>query len=282
MHALLVSSVRRLRWVALSIGCAFAACGVSPKPEPPDLQPDVADATDEPPEDIPDAAVDVPPDVEEDTVGQPPDRGVDPTLDLDRVSTPFEAASPAGEISLSGGADAASPAGATVRVYNLDSEAPPAEAVVQEDGSFELTLPGEPGDQVRIQVIDGDLRSTPVDLFYQESDIDTLPPGQVTAAEVARCLVLEPPYELVIRESGGVQVNNGCAFDVVLDAPRPRVAVPGLELGADRSWPATLAAGQILVVTAQLPPDSGFTEEIFFILVTDPAPVRYAITLRVE
>ena len=278
MRSLLVSSVCRLRWIALLVGCAFVACAISPKPEPPEDQPDAA------PDvwlgELPDAMVDAPPDVVErqDVYQQPPTAGIDATLDPDRVST-ADGHTRGEELSLMGEPEAASPSGATVRVYNLDSEDPPVETTVQGDGSFQLTLPAEPDDEIRLQVVTEQSRSAPIDAYF--GTLVGLPEVDVTSEALESCLAVDPAYELEVVDSATISVTNNCSYEVVLDEPQPRVVISGLELGAEQTWPLTLAPGSSVSVTVSVSADSSLLEEIIFILVSEPVAARYPITLYV-
>ena len=108
---LLDSSVRRPGRVALALAALLLAAGciISPKPEPP-------------------------------AAGASLDPGRVTTVDS-RQGTGTDVGS---LLCVSGEPGSASPPGATVRIYNLDSTAPPVETVVRQDGSFSAQLPGEP------------------------------------------------------------------------------------------------------------------------------------------
>jgi hypothetical protein len=228
-----------------AVGClsaAAVACAISPKPEPPD------------------AATELDPGV----------------IGIDSGDTR------GGGIVVRGEPGAASPPGAIVRIYNLDSDAPPVETRVEQDGSFEAVVPGEVGDQVRVQVIGEQSRSSPADV--SEPLLQLGGPGDTTeggAWAAESCVLLEPPAELVIETSGAVAVRNSCSTEIQVDAPYPRVEAAGLALGAEQSWPVALAPGAELSFTVQIDPSSGFVEEIIFVPVTVEQLERHAITVHV-
>ena len=243
----------RLALTALGLTCLCMShgCGISPKPEPPDA-----------------------------------------TLDGNSVSVASEPdrATPEGGVStlvVSGGPDSASPPGAIVRVYNLDSEDPPVETVVQDDGSFQVEVAGQPQDEVRVQIVTDDARSDPADFQSPPETAvggtggttDGGPEG-VYQPPGGQCAVLDPPLELVVSGSGTLQVGNQCTEAIQVDAPYLRRDFAGVSLGADLTWPQSVAPGQSLSITVTIAPGSGFAEEIFFVPVVATALERHAVTLR--
>lgn len=190
-------------------------------------------------------------------------------IELDRIFTdPFVYGT-----TVEGGPGAASPAGAAVRATSLESVAPPVEALIRDDGSFELELDVNPGDEVRFQVVTSTERGEPVDAVIGAD-------GGLSPAEraLAGCLILAPPAELDLSEAGAVTVRNGCGEEVRLQEPRLRRPLAGIEIGGDLSWPLTVADGdEIRVrVAGETEPER---EEIFFIEASAPEPDRRPITI---
>lgn len=165
-----------------------------------------------------------------------------------------------------GGAGAASPAGAVVYVVNLDTEAPPATGVVAADGSFEVDLFVSEGQEVRVQVVDGQHRSAPFDLVIGRSGATP----ERTVRPLADCLMLDPAAEVVLSQGRHwVTMANDCSHEVAIEEPRLRRLVPGIALGTDQIWPVSLPSGQSLDVAIDA--DAAFNGlEVFFLEVSHP------------
>jgi hypothetical protein len=202
---------------------------------------------------------------------EPPE--AEPSLDLGATVVDTQVI---GNLDLRGEPGAAGPPGATVRAYPLGSDAPMQETTVAADGSFLLEGLAFDGEEVRVQVLTSTSRTEPVDLVM---DLTWGPPVPATRP-LADCLELTPALELDLAEQQAVQVMSTCAEDVTLAAPAPRRALPELELGADQTWPVTLAPGEQLTITVVLTAAPGFDEEIFFIEATAPTADRRPITVR--
>jgi len=172
-----------------------------------------------------------------------------------------------------GSAGAAEPAGALVRAYNLDSELDSEEGVIEEDGGFEIDLPIEAGDEVRLQVIADDVRSNPVDLVVGP-DGSSL---SLVERPLGHCLTLDPAAQLDLVESGAVRVTNHCGSEARIERPRPRRPIDALELGEGVTWPATVPDGDSITVNVRAEP--GFDEDLFFIEASAPESDRRPITL---
>ncbi len=238
-------AVRNQKWLchvlAALIACAVG-CEISPKPEPPDA-----------------------------------------TLDPNQVDvgvTDSEAVPTRGDgVVVRGGPGAASPPGATVRAYNLDSADSYVETTVAEDGSFELVVPGAAGDEIRIQVIADGARSQP-------SDAEAPPVGGVDGAPgtggslADGCVEIDPPAELILgTQPDVVEIRNSCTTDVVVAAPTTRLEPSALMVGTGATWPATVLPGESLSVTVEVVAGAAFDEEIVFLWIGTP-PERRAITVH--
>jgi len=219
----------------MTLGWA-SACGISPKPEPPEPLP-----------------------------------GID--SDVVQVTPARDYGEPAG---VEGAPGSVRPAQGVVRLWNLEAQTNPVDAPVAPDGSFAAHLDLMVGDEVRLQVVDGDRRSVPLDLLVT----DVTGPAQRAQHALQACLTLDPPLEGVYPASTSVLVRNGCDGDVVIDPPWFRRPVYGLSAGQSETWPATISSGSALVVTIDVQPDAGFFEEILFVRASAPKVDRRPITVR--
>ncbi len=222
--------------LALLTGGWVSACGISPKPEPPEPLPVIES-------------------------------------DVVQVTPARDYGEPAG---VEGGPGSVRPAQGVVRVWNLDAQTDPIDAPVGSDGSFAAHFDLMLGDEVRLQVIDGDRRSVPVDLVVT----DATGPAQRAEHALQACLTLDPALEVVYPASASVLVHNGCDADVVLDPPWYRRAAYGLGAGQSETWPATIPSGAALVVTVDVQPDAGAFEEILFLRASAPKVDRRPLTVR--
>jgi hypothetical protein len=225
------------RWIAAAacLSTLAPACSISPMPEPPAEQPKV-------------------------DLG-----GLTTKLPTDHNDV----------IGIQGGPGAASPAGAVVRAFNLDTTDPPSESVVQPNGSFLVVLTMSVGQEGRIQVLAGTERSTPLDFVAVGTD---LPP---VAAErpLTECLLLAPALELDAATVGAVEVTSQCGAPVTIVAPYLRRTVAGFQVGAGGSWPAVLDTGEAVSVPVDFQANPGTLEEIFFIEATLPQNDRRPVTV---
>ncbi len=224
--------------VALAAVWALPGCSqvVSPKPEPPANEPTVN------PEGL---------------IGHLSTNGPDP-------------------VGISGDPGAVKPAGATVRVYNLDTADLPVQTTVASDGSFFAQIALNPGNELRVELVADGVRSKPLDLTIATAD-KTQP--VVSVRPLADCLILEPALELDAARTGAIHVHNGCSVDVQIVAPTVRLPINGVSIGASGSWPAQLAPSTDLDVTVVFRPSDGTTEEIVFVEASGPQHDRRPITV---
>jgi hypothetical protein len=179
------------------------------------------------------------------------------------------------------GQPGAGPPGHVLRVTNLDDVQAPSDVVIADDGSFEISVPGENGDELRFHTRDGRERDEPIDVIWNYG---------FTLSERIDCVTLTPPlqrdYGLV--EVGGTPVintvvlRNECAETVQVTAVRFRTAagdysfeasnpVPPVDVVPDdtRAWYVVFSPAQI-----------GDSESIVFVEVTTPEGAdRYPITV---
>ncbi len=180
-----------------------------------------------------------------------------------------------------GTAGAVDPPGAVVRVYNLDRADDPVDAVVREDGSFDVELEIVQGEEVRLQVHHGSVRSTPVDLVIGDR-------GQTPALSVrplSACLLLTPALEAELGDPDPaaalettVSVTNRCDHAVSFEEPRLRRPAAGLDLPGLADWPATLGPGAQTTLRVRYQGEG--VEEILFVEASAPVRDRRPVTLR--
>ncbi|MFT3767122.1 MAG: Kazal-type serine protease inhibitor family protein [Minicystis sp.] len=124
------------------------------------------------------------------------------------------------------GPGAVSPAQGVVIVTNLDASDAPSVAVVQKDGSFDIAVPGQPGQAYRFQAKAGDTRSKPFDL-----DVAVDSSGVTSDLNTGSgCLVAEPAIWIALDGPGATQdlrVKNTCTGSVTVAAPHLRRGLAG-------------------------------------------------------
>lgn len=223
--------------VSVAVLCSLASvgCSISPLPEPPAAQPSV-------------------------------DLGSTKTKLAYNLNEP---------VGIEGGPGAASPAGATVRIFNLDAATSPRETLVADDGSFLVEIEMQPGDEARLQVLAPDARSKPVDFVVVGHDLAPEPSTHALGA----CLSLTPPLELDAATTSVVVATSACAEPVTLAAPYVRATATGFVVGDGGSWPATLATGDSVSIAVEFQASEGTLEEIFFVEATQPQGDRRSLTV---
>lgn len=116
-------------------------------------------------------------------------------------------------------------AGSLVRALNLDGIEAAVEVRSLQDGSFQLTLLGSVGDELRFEATAAGRRSLPVDVVLAQIDFqDAFEPSPRHA-----CVELEPGYQLPFDGAGGAQwfVRNSCRDALTLSTPRFRLMAGG-------------------------------------------------------
>lgn len=185
-----------------------------------------------------------------------------------------------GTVSVQGMAGAVDGSAGVVRVTNLDDGSEPVDAPLEADGSFSASLQAEVGDVIRLQRVEGALRSAPLDL-----DAGSGAPAEVglpclsvsTNALDAGVLVRTTDFEL--------QVDNGCDAEVQLAArfrgadnpTMPSVDSP-LPLASNPAE-AVLPAGASTTLTVAVSPPSAPEGEEVLLLVIDGGSARRALTV---
>lgn len=198
--------------------------------------------------------------------GNPP---AAPDVDPDRVEN---GGSSTGGTPVRGQPGAVFPAEGVV-VLTPFGEAASARADVAADGSFSATLflPSA-NDVVRLQVVQGGLRSEPI-------DVD--PEGEVQPA--LSCLRMDKWAQALLDDTGEssffVEVSNECDDTIVFDAPEMRLSDGPLTLTSSDIEP--LAAGAVATLSFRVTRDAA-GEDILFLPVSAPVNDTRAITLVVQ
>ena len=181
------------------------------------------------------------------------------------------------DIDVKGAPGAAAP-GHQMWAVNLDGTAPPTVADVNDDGSFAMTLSGFAGDELRLQVRLQERRSEPVDVVVPATGGAAI----VAQRPLADCLLLDPPFELVLPEpqateppSAVLAIENRCSADVVLGDQRLRVASDAFVIEPAAAAIAPGGFGQV-VVRAYGEPGA---EEVLLLSVDAPESERRPVTL---
>jgi hypothetical protein len=235
-----------LRRSVLGAAWLCAACGISPKPEPPI------------------------------TTGKPPT--LDDTLVSSRAPDEGEAAE--GHLLIVGSALAVDPPEGVVRAFNLDDSAPFVETDVSDDGSFELELNAAQGDEVRLEVIGLEASSGPSDLAIVEvgAALERVEPP------FAGCLELTPGALLWLepKQKGETQVVDYCGRGIELAEPRLRSNGDPLDIGGDIGWPLVLAKGEPISIEVEATEGEAGDEYVFFVEATAPEVDRRAVSVRLK
>jgi hypothetical protein len=223
-----------------------AACGVSPKPEPPI------------------------------TVPKPPT--LDDSLVSCRAPDPGDAAE--GVVLIVGTAGAVDPEEGVVRAVNLDDTSPAVEAAVSNDGSFELELSAEQGNQVRLEVLGLEAASGPRDLTLRKLGVAL----ERVEPPLGDCLELDLGGLMWLKSKGQgeLRVVDSCGLGIELAEPRPRSNRDQLQLGADLTWPLTLEKNEPIGVQVEATGGTPGDEYLFFVEATAPQADRRAVSVRLE
>jgi len=185
------------------------------------------------------------------------------------------------------GAPGASPAGALLRAYNLESTVAPAEAVVASDGSFSLFLDVLEDDEVRLELIAEGVRSKPLDVIIgHEASVPIL-----ASRALADCLSIAPALQLDLGRVGAAVVDrtiviaNGCSFDVTVGAVGMRAPVDGLTVVPEAPTPSSISSGASSTVLIRYEAPGGVTgamDDVLLIEVVAPQRDRRPVTIFAE
>ncbi|MEM9194083.1 MAG: hypothetical protein AAGF12_33220 [Myxococcota bacterium] len=176
-----------------------------------------------------------------------------------------------GSIVLQASPGAVDPGNGTARLFNLDNMAAPTDAPVNDDGSFSAELLAELTDTVRLQIIDGDLRSEPVDARNEFRDIVPAEPA---------CLELPAWITVEVDGTGEavIPVVNRCSEAIVWGAVFPRRDSGPVEISAPMPEPLPPSATTELRITIT---SGAATDAVLFLSTVSPVAARRAITIAV-
>jgi hypothetical protein len=175
------------------------------------------------------------------------------------------------------------PAGATVRVTNLDLATIVRAVTAYADGAFTAVVIASDGQELRFEWLKGSQRSLPADAIVVKPDPAAMLLG-VTPSPRFECVSFTPGpvLDFGVAASATLVVENRCAEDVSLANPRTRLTLADFQLSS--ALPRAIGAGQ----SAELSVDftraaMGLREDILFVDVTlAGTTIRYPITLRAD
>ena len=183
---------------------------------------------------------------------------------------------------IQGEAGAVVPSDAVLRIWSLQQQDPPADVTPAPDGSFSVEVPGNVGEEFRLQSrLDGD-RSVPVDVVVVGEG-----PGLVAPAPrpLADCLRTSPALETTVPAGGRavVRLRNDCAEPVVVSRVALRAPVSPFSVISPfvvPTAPMDLPVGWVMPIVVEYSPAAGGPdEEILLIETTLPVVDRRPITL---
>lgn len=136
-----------------------------------------------------------------------------PAVDGERITIALTSEDPESPdpdtVNFTGGEGAASPAGATLSLINVDDARFWSEVTIGADGSFAASLSGEPGQEFRLQVDTGSRRSEPLRLVTPDED----GPAESVENPLEGCLVIQPGDQL---DFGDIELGDVAANQVVV------------------------------------------------------------------
>lgn len=119
-----------------------------------------------------------------------------------------------------GQSGAVSPGGSRLVIINLLDASAWADLTTAPDGSFDTTIPGIPGDELRLQAFFGERYSTPVSLIVPERDGGF----ESTNRPLEDCFTINPETNVDLGQLGidegsfaVVDLRNSCSEDVLID-----------------------------------------------------------------
>jgi hypothetical protein len=182
------------------------------------------------------------------------------------------------------GVSGAVPAGAVVRVTNLDQALDVAAINASDQGSFEIVVQALDGEELRLEWTDGARRSAPADAIFVRPDPASRA-FQLLPSPRFECLRFEPGVVLDFAADAAqatLTLRNDCSGPVSVDNPRSRLMRPDFTL--PDALPLEVAAGATAELVAGFTRDApGLREDVLFVDVTlDAETIRYPITLRAE
>ncbi len=199
-----------------------------------------------------------------------------PSIDASRIGAGSEVSPLVGPtpIHLVGTAGAV-PAGAVVRVLNLDDTGDAVATTAGADGSFSLAIIANAGDELRFEGRTADSYLSPVDVKV------TADLSGVVASQRPACVVLESGYALdvAVGAPGVVSLRNECEDEISVADVRLRLDDAGFAF--DWTAPVVIASGASATVSVELVPNGAPAQDVLFLqLSTELGAARYPVSLR--
>ncbi|MFK7986206.1 MAG: hypothetical protein AB8I08_09250 [Sandaracinaceae bacterium] len=185
-----------------------------------------------------------------------------------------------GTVTVQGMAGAVDGSSGVVRLTNLDDGSAPVDAPIQADGSFSAALQADIGDVLRLQRVEGSLRSVPVDL-----DAGSGEPAEVRVPCLSVSTTFLDVDVLEATTDFDVTVDNNCGAEVLVetrfrgaDGPTmPSIDSP-LPIAPDPNRAVLPAGGSTTMTLSVSPPSAPEGEDVVLLLVDDGA-ARRAVTV---
>ena len=181
------------------------------------------------------------------------------------------------------GARGSVPAGATVRITNLDTTSEVSATTADAMGAFTAVVFARDGEELRFEWLKGSQRSLPADAITVKPD-PTAKRLVVTPSPRFDCLSVTPNLSLDFMgtTSATLTIDNQCAEEITLANPRARLTLADFQL--EDELPQAIVAGETVELAVGFTrTGSGLREDILMIDVTRAdATIRYPITLRAE
>lgn len=175
------------------------------------------------------------------------------------------------------------PPGAVVVARNLDApmDPGPVQVVSGPDGSFQLELAGMEGESVRLQAVEGDVRSRPIDLVGPPPGMRPRPPMRpLPCFVVADGSYLDlGPVLVGDVQSARAQLRNDCPGEVVVEGVFPRPGSPGV-FAMSGAPPVVIPPGttRFFIVTFA-PLEPGPVEALVDVRIGPPEPHLRPVTV---
>jgi hypothetical protein len=207
-----------------------------------------------------------------------------PSFDLNQVNKGAEAVNQPEDptVRVLVGGKGAVPAGAVVRVTNLDALEDASADNATDQGSFLVYVRALDGEELRFEWADGERRSAPADARVLAPD-PAANAFQLQPSQRFDCLRLEPGFVLDFTgdaPEAALTLRNDCDAAINLDNARSRLGLADFAL--PDNLPLDIAPGDSAeLVVAFARSAASLREDILFVDVTlDAATIRYPITLR--
>ncbi len=192
-----------------------------------------------------------------------------PNVDPDRLFTTGERGT---SVLLVGGAGAVEPAGASLRIANLETGDPVVAVAVGEDGAFSAVVEILGSDELRLWAVAGEERSEPVDIVLSDPVVRAPRP-------LAECFRTRPALEAFVEEGRdlALELVNDC--DEPLGLSRASLREPDAPFSVGPAPGAIEAGGSAILVVAFAPVAAEPAEAILIVEVDAPVADRRPVTL---